>query len=56
VTVHLVSGVVDAFSEQTEATASVDPAGSIRAYMVLELKETRDGAFIPAPEKKGKGT
>jgi hypothetical protein len=37
--------VVDAFLEQTEASASVDPTGSIRAYMVLEMKETRDGAF-----------
>jgi hypothetical protein len=48
--------VVDAFTEQTEASVSVDPAGSTRVYMVLELKETRDGAMGPASMKEGKGT
>jgi hypothetical protein len=42
--------------EQTEASASVDPAGSITVYMAPELKEMRDGALVPAPEKEGKGS
>jgi hypothetical protein len=42
--------------EQTEASTSVDPLGSVRVYMVLELKETRDGAMVPASKKEGKGT
>jgi hypothetical protein len=48
--------VVDAFTEQTEASTSIDPPGSIRQYMVLELKEARNGALVPAPEKEGQGT
>jgi hypothetical protein len=48
--------VVDAFTEQTEAGTSVDPPGSIRAYVVLEVKEVRNGAMVPTPEKEGKGT
>jgi hypothetical protein len=40
--------MVDAFVEQTEASVSVDPLGSVRVYMVLELKEMRDGAMVPA--------
>jgi hypothetical protein len=47
--------VVDAFTEETEASASVDPVGSVRVYVVFELKETRDGALIPASKKEGKG-
>jgi transposase len=42
---------VDAFTEQTEAISSVDPAGSVRVYMVLELKEMRDGAMVPESKK-----
>jgi hypothetical protein len=44
--------VVIAFTEQTEASTSVDPPGSIRTYMVLEVKE----ALVPTPEKERKGT
>jgi hypothetical protein len=42
--------------EQTEASASVDPLGSVRVYMVLELKEMRDGTMVPVSKKVGKGT
>jgi hypothetical protein len=42
-------------TEQTGASASVDPLGSIRVYMVLELKETRDGATVSVSKKEGKG-
>jgi hypothetical protein len=48
--------VVDAFTEQTEASPSVDPPGSIGVYVMLELTEVRNGAMVPAPEKEGKGT
>jgi hypothetical protein len=48
--------VVDAFTEQKEANASVDPLGRVRVYIVVELKETRDCAMIPASKKGGKGT
>jgi hypothetical protein len=48
--------VVDAFPEQTEASASVDPSDSVRADMVPELKETTDVAVVPAPEGEVKGT
>jgi hypothetical protein len=48
--------MVDAFTEQTEASSSVDPFGSVRVYMVLEPKEMRDGAMVPESKKEGKGT
>jgi hypothetical protein len=48
--------VVDVFTDQTEVSKSVDPPGSIRPYKVLELKEARNGALVPAPEKEGQGT
>jgi hypothetical protein len=35
--VQLPPGAVDALTEKTEASTSVDPAGSISLYMVLEL-------------------
>jgi hypothetical protein len=47
---------VDAFTEQTEASASVDTADSVRVYTVLELKEMWDGAIVPASKKERKGT
>jgi hypothetical protein len=47
---------MDAFTDQTEARASIDPVGSVRVYMVLELKETRDGVLISASKNEGKGT
>jgi hypothetical protein len=45
-----------AFTEHTETGASVDLLGSVRVYMVLELKETRDGAMVSASKQGGKGT
>jgi hypothetical protein len=53
--VQLPSGVVDAFPEQAEAGMPVDPLGSLRTYVVLELKEARNGVMVPAPEKEGQG-
>jgi hypothetical protein len=53
--VQILSGVVDAFPEQTEASMSVDPPGSLRTYVVLELKEGRNGAMVCASEKEGQG-
>jgi hypothetical protein len=48
--------VVDAFTEQTEGSASVDSFGSVGVYMVMELEETSDGAMDPASKKEGKST
>jgi hypothetical protein len=42
--------------EQTETSASVDPLGSIRVYMVLEQKETSGGAMVSASKKEEKST
>jgi hypothetical protein len=42
--------------KQTEASASAEPAASVRVYMMLELKDMRDGAMVPASMKERKGT
>jgi hypothetical protein len=47
---------VDPFTEKGKAGASVDPVGSVRVYVVLEPKETRDGVKVPASEEETKGT
>jgi hypothetical protein len=39
---------VDMFMKQREASASVEPVGSIRIYMMLELKEMEGGAMVSA--------
>jgi hypothetical protein len=54
--VQLTFGIVNAFTEQRDASASVDPAGGVRVYIVLELKETGNGAMAPASKKERKGT
>jgi hypothetical protein len=49
-------GVVDPFPEKGAAGASVDPIGSIQAYVVTELKEQRNGVTVPVSKEERKGT
>jgi hypothetical protein len=47
-------GIVESITDKGEAGASVDPVGSVRVYVVSELKETGDGVTIPASKEEKK--
>jgi hypothetical protein len=40
-------GVVDQFPEKGEDGASIDPIGSVRVYVVTELKEPGNDVMVP---------
>jgi hypothetical protein len=48
--------VVDSFPEKGEAGVSVDPIGSIRVYVVTDLKKVGNGVMVPASKEDRKGT
>jgi hypothetical protein len=48
--------VVYPFSEKHEARACIDPLGSVRVYVVTELKEPGNGVTVPAFKEERKGT
>jgi hypothetical protein len=39
-----------------EAGASIDPVGSVRVYVMTELKEPGNAVMIPASKEERKGT
>jgi hypothetical protein len=47
---------VHPFPEKGEAGASIDSVGSVRVYVVTELKETGNGVMVSASKEEGKGT
>jgi hypothetical protein len=44
------------FPEKGEVGAYVDPLGSVRVYVVTELKEPGNGVMVSASKEEGKGT
>jgi hypothetical protein len=48
--------LVNPFMEQLEAGESIGPVGSVRVYMVSELKEMGYGVMVCASKEERKGT
>jgi hypothetical protein len=44
------------FLEKRKVGASIDSVGSVRVYVVTELKESGNGVMVPASKEEGKGT